>query len=315
MRKKRRRQDMATMLRVTAFVLTFSFAVCGIVFISRTGFQNNTQENIDLGQLKGLEAQTGEELARTEPAPEKDTEESISEAAEAKLNDVKDSEIFAFSEDELEKAYGSGSKSGKADLDLSGETAEEESEEVIPTQNTDVEAVLENEEVQENPEATTPEAINVSEEQETAAPAVPETDALKFAGKLNWPIQGDVILDYSMEQAIYFQTLKQYRCNPAMMIRGKENQDVHSAADGVVTHVTYNEETGNTLTVDLGDGYEAVYGQLNEITWKEGDQIKSGDLLGTLAAPTNYYSEEGTNLYFQIQKDEKPVDPKEYLKK
>ena len=35
-----------------------------------------------------------------------------------------------------------------------------------------------------------------------------------------WPIEGDVLLDYSMDSTIYFPTLEQYRCNPAMVIGG-----------------------------------------------------------------------------------------------
>ena len=40
-----------------------------------------------------------------------------------------------------------------------------------------------------------------------------------------------------------------------------------------------------------------------------GDYVESGHVLGYVAEPTKYYSVEGSNLYFALQKDGQPVDP------
>jgi septal ring factor EnvC (AmiA/AmiB activator) len=74
-----------------------------------------------------------------------------------------------------------------------------------------------------------------------------------------------------------------------------------------------SEETGWTMTVELGDGYEAVYGQLKELNFKEGDYVESGHVLGYVSEPTKYYSVEGSNLYFKLQKEGIPVNPVEYF--
>ena len=42
---------------------------------------------------------------------------------------------------------------------------------------------------------------------------------------------------------------------------------------------------------------------------EEGDWVEKGQILGFVAAPTKYYSEEGTNLYVQVNKDDSPVNP------
>ena len=47
-----------------------------------------------------------------------------------------------------------------------------------------------------------------------------------------WPIEGDVLLDYSMDSTIYFPTLEQYRCNPAMVISGNVIEYVCAMASG-----------------------------------------------------------------------------------
>ena len=39
-----------------------------------------------------------------------------------------------------------------------------------------------------------------------------------------------------------------------------------------------NAQTGNTVTMDLGNGYEAVYGQLKEVTVQEGNYVEQGEV-------------------------------------
>lgn len=133
------------------------------------------------------------------------------------------------------------------------------------------------------------------------------------ANDMGWPVQGNVIMNYSMDQTIYFATLDQYKYNPAIVIQSEVNTPVESVAKGKVTAVDTNEETGATITVDMGDGYRAVYGQLKEIPQKAGDYVEAGEVLGYVSEPTKYFSVEGSNLYFQLEKDGSPVNPMEYL--
>lgn len=132
--------------------------------------------------------------------------------------------------------------------------------------------------------------------------------------KHNWPLEGEVILPYCMDKTIYRKTLEQYQYNPAMVIKGNVNSEVHFIAKGKVLDIVENEETGCTLTQDLGDGYKAIYGQLKETVFAKGDMVEAGQVAGYVSEPTKYYSMEGSNLYFQITKDDKPVNPQEYLK-
>ena len=67
------------------------------------------------------------------------------------------------------------------------------------------------------------------------------------------------------------------------------------------------------MTLDMGNGYTAVYGQLDEVAAAVGDYIAAGEEVGTLNSPTKYYSVEGANLYFEIMKDGAPVDPMNFM--
>ena len=126
---------------------------------------------------------------------------------------------------------------------------------------------------------------------------------------LLWPVSGDVILKFSMGNTVYFKTLAQYKCNPAVIIASEEGTNVKEAADGTVTKVSHSDELGNTVTVDIGSGYTLTYGQLKDISVQEGQTVKEGDIIGKVAKPTKYYSEEGSNLYFQVMEKDKSVDP------
>ena len=114
-------------------------------------------------------------------------------------------------------------------------------------------------------------------------------------------------------QSIYFSTLNQYKYHPAVVIAAELGSEVRSAARGKVSQIRNDEETGTTLTMELGNGYEAIYGQLADLTVEEGDTIEAGTLIGYVGEPTKYYTLEGSNLYFQLLKDDDPVNPMDFL--
>lgn len=131
--------------------------------------------------------------------------------------------------------------------------------------------------------------------------------------RAGWPVMGNVVLDYSMDSTIYFPTLDQYKCNPGLIIQGEVSSPVYAPANARVTEVGANEEIGNYLTLDLGNEYTAVCGQLKEVATAEGEYLEKGQLLGYLAEPTKYYTIEGSNLYFQMNYQGNAIDPLDYL--
>lgn len=175
------------------------------------------------------------------------------------------------------------------------------------------EAATEKQEAEDVTEEADEENTEIADnEQETLSDgASAEKKTLSYDGteSITWPISGNVIIPYSMDRTVYFATLKEYKCNPGMMIEATKGQEVYAAYEAEVTGVSTSAEFGNTLTMSLGNGYEITYGQLEDIDVAVGDIVEAGQVIGTVAEPTKYYSEEGTNLYFAITKDGSPVDP------
>lgn len=130
---------------------------------------------------------------------------------------------------------------------------------------------------------------------------------------MSWPVRGEVIMDYSMDKTIYYPTLQEYKCNPSILIQSEEGTDVAAAFSGTVADVYHDAQLGTVVEMSLGNGYEAYYGQLDNVDVAVGDTVRQGQIIGTVSTPTRFYSIEGSHLNFRVTRDGEPVDPLDYL--
>ena len=181
------------------------------------------------------------------------------------------------------------------------------------TESAQEETTLEEESQQPEEEGITGQA-GENETTDAAAGAV-EAPVLSFSEEtqMEWPVNGNILLDYNMDQTVYFPTLDQYKLSPAISVQAAEGAPVLASVPGTVYSIEQNAQTGTTVTMEIGSGYQAVYGQLKDLAVEEGATVDKGTVIGYIAAPTKYYSEEGSNLYFAMKKDGEPVDPIAYL--
>jgi len=156
---------------------------------------------------------------------------------------------------------------------------------------------------------------DIKEEQpkavQTAGTTVKNVTPLSFDVEkgLLWPVEGNVIMNYSMDHLTYYATLMQYKVNPAIVIDAEVGTEVKAAAEGIITDIYDDPVTGLTLTMDIGDGYSLLYGQLKDVKHKIGDRVAEGEIIGAVNEPTKYYVVEGSNLYFMVTKDGETVNP------
>ncbi len=165
------------------------------------------------------------------------------------------------------------------------------------------------------------------EQPEDAQPASGEADPAAQAEETNaqvtldfnegtvlmTPVSGQVVIPYNMDNTVYFPTLNVYKCNPSVVISAEVGTQVAAVANSQVKSIVNDAQTGLTVTMDMGNGYEAVYGQLQDVTLEEGAMVQAGEIIGSIAEPTRYYTEEGSNLYFMLSKDGATLDPTMYL--
>lgn len=164
----------------------------------------------------------------------------------------------------------------------------------------------------------TSEHVKSEVEKETPEPKVTPTmkkvspeEKLHFDQEtgLLWPVQGDILIEYSADKVVYFPTLSQYKTNPALIISSKIGEEVKASAAGVVKQIEKNDETGTTVTMAIGDDFKVIYGQLKDVTVAKGDQVNEGEVIGKIAKPTKYYSVEGANLFYQVKQKGDTINP------
>ena len=124
--------------------------------------------------------------------------------------------------------------------------------------------------------------VDSAENQETAVETAGAAQDLMFseATIMELPVTGTVLIPYNMENTVYFPTLDLYQCNPGVVFSAAEGTPVLAAADGEVVSVENDARTAR---------------------------------IGAVAAPTKYYVKEGSNLFFEMKKDGKAIDPMVYL--
>ena len=213
----------------------------------------------------------------------------------------------------------------QAEKETTSKAEEKEAEQVAMEETYPGDAVLAEGETASIPDMTNlmdatdePDWQNVAEGEPQGDPAeAVDVEPMKLSfyedSKMAWPIEGNVILDFSMDATVYFSTLKQYKYNPAILIQGEVNTPVLAAADGIVTEISSNEEIGDYVTMALGNDYSLQYGQLKALEVSMGDEVKAGDIIGYVSEPSKYYVTEGSHLYLKMMKGETAVDPLNYI--
>jgi murein DD-endopeptidase MepM/ murein hydrolase activator NlpD len=92
-------------------------------------------------------------------------------------------------------------------------------------------------------------------------------------------------------------------------LRAAYGRDVRAAGDGVVTYAGDRGGYGLTVVVDHGDGVETCYAHLSAADVKAGTRVRAGEVL---ARSGNSGRSTGAHLHFEVRRDGKAVDPREF---
>lgn len=156
-------------------------------------------------------------------------------------------------------------------------------------------------------------ASDVNDIAVNAGDSIDMTFSFSESDTLTMPLAGAIVLPYNMDSTIWFPTLQVYKCNPGVYIAGEVGEDVVASAAGCVLSITSNEELGNVVTIDHGNGYATSYGMIDNIRVTPGEMVVAGTAIGSVAAPTSYYSSEGSGTYFSLTHYNTPENPLDYV--
>jgi murein DD-endopeptidase MepM/ murein hydrolase activator NlpD len=93
-------------------------------------------------------------------------------------------------------------------------------------------------------------------------------------------------------------------------IEGHGILDVRAVEDGEVLEVSESRDYGKYLKIRHAGGIISLYAHCSKIFVKEGAKISKGDIIAEIG---NDRLSIGTHLHFEVWKDDKPVDPLEFL--
>ena len=128
--------------------------------------------------------------------------------------------------------------------------------------------------------------------------------------RMIWPVMGEVVMNFSTATAIYDPTLDQFRTNDVLCISADLGTQVVAATEGVVLSVERSREHGNKVVIDNGNGWTTTYSQLQDgVLVREGDVVRTGQVIGGVASPSIYSVLLGTHVGFRVTRDDVPVDP------
>ncbi len=132
----------------------------------------------------------------------------------------------------------------------------------------------------------------------------------KFAalrGKLLWPTQGTVVTHFGRQKHPALNTITE---NLGIEIKAKLGAPVKVVDDGQVQTITWQRGRGNIVIISHDDGYYTVYTHLAEIEVNLQQQVKQGQVIGTVG---DSGSINGPILHFQIWKNTSNLNPEDWL--
>lgn len=286
----------------------------GIAAVDKTRRAGEEQQETEIGQVAYLEEEIN---------PSDDVEEALFPTLEEDMTeDLAQASGHAVEDDLSKEDAGAAGVSAGADTDEEGQPSEDGNTPSAEASANPSEADTADGTDAGAADASTSDVVSdgADDTEEASSGQVISEQALLQAGvnfteddSLIWPAAGTILIDYSMDGSVYFPTLNQYKYNPALIIGSDVGNQVLASAKGIVESIAIDEETGNTVVLNLGNGYKLTYGQLKELAVAEGDVVEEGALLGYVSEPTKYYSEEGSNLYFAMTQNDAAVDPVLYL--
>ena len=302
-RKNNAKKERMIMLASSAFVLT-ALTMTGIYMQNKNKESKDDGYTLDFTALENNAENKYQEIARDSGDNHK-----IGEGVEQLLTgDGAGISLIENKEDDLDYMP---MEAGSGNVEIPGLT---------DTLNLDNEVIGEKEIGEKPEEPGTTEESGETEDSEsgknregkkTASQNVTVAKELHFAESdgLLRPLEGEVMIPFSMDSSVYFSTLDQYKYNPALMLVAEEGMTVSACAEGKVVDIFEDAEIGRAVTMELGDGYQITYGQLKEISVSLDSYVNPGETIGVVAAPTKYYSVEGANLYLKLTMDGTPVNP------
>jgi septal ring factor EnvC (AmiA/AmiB activator) len=126
----------------------------------------------------------------------------------------------------------------------------------------------------------------------------------RLRGKLAWPVTGHVVARFGETRAGGVKW-------DGVLVATERGAPVRAVYQGRVIYADWLPGLGLLTIVDHGDGYMSLYGHNERLYKAVGERVNAGD---PIASAGDSGGSSRPELYFEIRKGGKPVDPRPWFK-
>ena len=127
-----------------------------------------------------------------------------------------------------------------------------------------------------------------------------------------FPVEGEVIKNYSMDALVYSDTMKDYRVHSGIDIASPVGSEVIAFTDGVVSAVSDDYFNGMTVVITHEQGVVSYYMNLDP-TLAEGievgAEVLAGQPVGYVGTTARIEALEPAHLHFEMRVNGSHIDP------
>lgn len=129
------------------------------------------------------------------------------------------------------------------------------------------------------------------------------------------PVVGEVTKHHSLDTPVFSNTLNEWRVHTGIDISAEEGAEVCASAGGTVTRVYSDALLGKTVEITHEGGIVSIYSNLAtaSITVSEGDEVKSGAVIGQVGDTSLSELADEPHLHFGIKVNGVSVNPLDYI--
>lgn len=135
-------------------------------------------------------------------------------------------------------------------------------------------------------------------------PVNPNDAFARLRGKLAWPVSGKLVARFGEQRAGGVKW-------DGVLVATERGAPVRAVYRGRVIYADWLPGLGLLTILDHGDGYMSLYGHNERLYKAVGERVNAGDTLG---AAGDSGGSSRPELYFEIRKGGKPVDPRPWFK-
>jgi murein hydrolase activator len=126
----------------------------------------------------------------------------------------------------------------------------------------------------------------------------------RLRGKLAWPVAGRLVAKFGEERVGGLRW-------DGVLLAAERGSPVRAVSQGRVVYADWLPGLGLLTIIDHGEGYLSLYGYNERLVKAVGDKVAAGEQVATAG---DSGGRERPELYFEIRRGGKPVDPRPWFK-